>query len=82
MIERINHIGSTSIPGLLANPTVDILLQVTDKANFDRTKDIFLCAGWQLMAENNHALDFNKGYMPNGFADRVFHLHVRLVGGF
>ena len=82
MIERIDHIGSTSIPGLLAKPTVDILLQITDEAYIERTKAVLLCAGWLLMAENNHALDFNKGYTPNGFADRVFHLHVRPVGDY
>ena len=34
------------------------------------------------MAEDadSGSLDFNKGYTPDGFAERVFHLHVRHVG--
>jgi GrpB-like predicted nucleotidyltransferase (UPF0157 family) len=30
---RIEHIGSTSVPGLAANPIIDILLVVADSAN-------------------------------------------------
>ncbi|WP_259455844.1 GrpB family protein [Bacillus sp. PK3_68] len=29
-IERINHIGSTSVNWLLAKPTIDILLEITE----------------------------------------------------
>lgn len=32
------------------------------------------------MNENKNRLDFNKGYTPNGYADKVFHIHVRLIG--
>ena len=80
LIERIDHIGSTSIPGLLSKPTVDILVQTTNDANTEHIKAMLLSDGWRLMAENNNALDFNKGYTPDGFADRVFHLHVRPAG--
>jgi len=81
-IERINHIGSTSVSGLLAKPTVDILLQVTSTADAERLKRALTGNGWLLMAENTDSgsLDFNKGYTPDGFAERVFHLHVRHIG--
>ncbi|HKL76733.1 MAG TPA: GrpB family protein, partial [Halanaerobiales bacterium] len=39
--------------------------------------------GWILMHENdmeNLDLVFNKGYTPQGFAEKVFHLHVRYLG--
>lgn len=32
------------------------------------------------MAESKNRIDFNKGYMPDGFAQRVFHLHLRTFG--
>ena len=32
------------------------------------------------MNENKTGLDFNKGYTTNGFADKVFHIHIRLTG--
>lgn len=82
MIDRIDHIGSTSIPGLLAKPTVDILMQLTSEVDLEHTKAVLSSNGWQLMAENGNILDFNKGYTPNGFADKVFHLHVKPIGDY
>ena len=32
------------------------------------------------MCEENARLDFNKGYTENGFAEKVFHIHVRRPG--
>ena len=32
------------------------------------------------MAQSENRMDFNKGYTPNGFAERVFHLHLRAFG--
>ncbi|MDR1135155.1 MAG: GrpB family protein [Clostridiales Family XIII bacterium] len=82
-IQRINHIGSTAIEGLLAKPIVDILLQVVDGCEIDGLKDRLAANGWLLMAERSKPhlqLDFNKGYTPDGFAERVYHLHIRYVG--
>jgi hypothetical protein len=32
------------------------------------------------MAKTETRIDFNKGYTPDGFAKRVFHLHLRKFG--
>ena len=32
------------------------------------------------MNETNDRISFNKGYIINGFAERVFHLHLRYEG--
>lgn len=32
------------------------------------------------MAQNANAISFNKGYTENGFAEKVFHLHLRHIG--
>lgn len=32
------------------------------------------------MATSSIRMSFNKGYTPKGFADKVFHIHVRLKG--
>ena len=32
------------------------------------------------MSENENGMSFNKGYTENGFAERVFHLHLRYAG--
>ena len=32
-IVRVTHIGSTAVPGLIAKPTIDILLEVTENTD-------------------------------------------------
>lgn len=76
-IARINHIGSTAVPGLISKPTVDILLEVYENCNVAELKNRLINSGWLLMFENDIKLIFNKGYTPNGFSEKVFHLHVR-----
>ena len=78
---RISHIGSTAVPGLVAKPIVDILLEL--QSGFDTAKVVALLqsGGWILMSSGpEDALDLNKGYTPNGFAEKVFHLHVKHSG--
>ena len=82
-VTRIEHIGSTSVPGLLAKPIVDILLEVAPSCDLFEMKDRLTSASWILMAEvldPEMKISFNKGYTPDGFAERVFHLHVHLSG--
>ncbi|SFL50280.1 GrpB domain, predicted nucleotidyltransferase, UPF0157 family [Halanaerobium salsuginis] len=82
-IERINHIGSTAVSGLLSKPTVDILLEISRKAGLTKVEAELKNAGWTLMHRNEKDqeinLVFNKGYTPHGFADKVFHLHLRYL---
>ena len=81
-IRRISHIGSTSVDGLIAKPIIDILLELPEEYDLEAVSDLLLTNGWLLMARDNEekTLDFNKGYTPNGFAERVFHLHVKMSG--
>lgn len=79
-IERISHIGSTSIAGIWAKNIVDILIEVNDKADLDIVKDILINNGWLCMNMNETRITLNKGYTEKGFAEKVFHLHIRIVG--
>ena len=83
-IERISHIGSTAVPELVAKPTVDILLEISADAKIEVVESKLKNAGWILMHRNQDDGDlklvFNKGYTPEGFADKVFHLHLRYLG--
>lgn len=82
-IERIDHIGSTAIPGIKAKPTIDILLQVTDKIDIQKLKDVFKILGYQI---NGHIenppphLTFVKGYTLYGFKGQAYHVHIRYLG--
>lgn len=80
-VSRISHIGSTAVPGLIAKPIVDILLELESGYDQDGVTARLIGGGWVLMSRGpEEALDLNKGYTPAGFAERVFHLHVRRLG--
>jgi len=80
---RIRHIGSTAVAGLIAKPTVDILLEVDEKSDVDMIRQLAIECGYSVMAETTipeYQLDLCKGYTPLGFAEKVFHLHIRHLG--
>jgi len=76
---KIHHIGSTSIEGIWAKPIIDILVEA-NLSEFEMVKSSLLKDGYICMAQNETSIDFNKGYTPNGFAEKVFHLHLRKHG--
>ena len=76
----IHHIGSTAIKDIWAKPIIDLLLEIEEREDFSDIKSELLSAGYICMAESNDRMSFNKGYTPNGFAEKVFHLHLRRKG--
>ena len=83
LLVRISHIGSTAVKGLAAKPTVDILLEVQSTSSGDMVRRIASDCGYLVMAETfepEYRLDPCKGYTPQGFAEKVFHLHIRYPG--
>lgn len=79
-IERISHIGSTAIPAIWAKPIIDILVEVPKGNNLLDYKDFIINNGYICMSQSENGISFNKGYTEDGFAERVFHLHVRHCG--
>ncbi len=77
--ERISHIGSTAIPSIWAKPIIDILLEIPEGRNLLDYKALIINSGYICMSQSENRLSFNKGYTENGFAERVFHLHLRYV---
>lgn len=77
---RISHIGSTAITGLRAKPIVDILLEIPADFSMDHVKHLLTDNGYICMSEGDRRKSFNRGYTKNGFAGRVFHLHLRYLG--
>ena len=83
LLVRIEHIGSTAVEGLLAKPTVDILLETDPSASPETARQTAERCGYTVMSEKTvpeYRLDLCKGYTPQGFADKVFHLHIRHPG--
>ncbi len=78
-IIRISHIGSTSITNIKTKPIIDILIEIDFKAK-DIVKDILLNNNYILMNDSINRISFNKGYTINGYADNVFHIHIKKYG--
>ena len=76
----IAHIGSTAINNIKAKPIVDILLEIPRETDMHALIPAIRQAGYILMSESENRLSFNKGYTEEGFAEKVFHLHVRHSG--
>lgn len=82
-IVKIDHIGSTAIPGLKAKPTIDILMQVSKQIEISKLKDTFKTLGYLI---NDHPgnpaphLTFVKGYTEKGFKGQAYHVHIRYIG--
>ncbi len=82
VITRINHIGSTAVPGLISKPIIDILMEVAEKVDVKYITDSLKKMGWILMYSSDNPTfrqSYNKGYTKYGFAEKVYHLHVRYV---
>lgn len=84
-IVKISHIGSTSVPGLIAKPTIDILLEVPKDADLDALVVHLGEEGYFFDAQPQNPaphMMFLKGYTPRGFEGQTFHLHVRYPGDY
>ena len=80
LIKNIEHIGSTAIPNIWAKNIVDILIEVASPADMVQSRKLLVANGWRVMSEEPERISLNKGYTQNGFADKVFHLHLLLMG--
>lgn len=76
----INHVGSTSIPKIKAKPTIDILVEIPFGSDVNNIKNQIISCGYVVMSETEKRISFNKGYTEDGFAEKVYHLHLRFFG--
>ncbi len=76
----ISHIGSTAIENTWAKPIIDILVEIPLEHDISNVKNLIVQNGYSCMAESAQNISFNKGYTENGFAEKVFHLHLRYWG--
>ena len=77
---RINHVGSTAIKGICAKPIVDILVELPSCEDLAKCAQRLSADGYIRMSESPDRISFNKGYTPQGYDDRVFHIHLRITG--
>lgn len=79
-VERISHIGSTAIAGIWAKDIIDILVEISQNSDMEKTAAVIEANGWIRMSAEKSRISFNRGYTKDGFAAKVFHLHLRYAG--
>lgn len=77
---RISHIGSTAVEGIWAKDIVDILLEIGADEDMEKVARITEERGFIRMSSDTGRISLNKGYTSDGFADKVYHLHIRFLG--
>ncbi|OYO51110.1 GrpB-like predicted nucleotidyltransferase (UPF0157 family) [Lachnotalea glycerini] len=79
-VMRISHIGSTAIDKIWAKPIIDILLECPKDSDINNIKEILTQNGYICMSQSENKISLNKGYTEYGFAEKVFHIHLRYMG--
>lgn len=77
---EIHHVGSTAVDGIMAKPIIDILIVVNSPEQLIQAADVLQSRGCIIMSTAETRISLNKGYTETGFADKVFHYHIRLKG--
>lgn len=72
----ITHVGSTAINGIWAKPIIDILVELPSGTDLGAVRNTLVHNNYICMAESEKRISLNKGYTANGFAERVFHIHL------
>ncbi len=73
----IYHIGSTAIKGIAAKPIVDILAVFPKECDLPSAAEKLQAHGYLIMSKSADRISLNKGYTENGYAEKVFHLHLQ-----
>lgn len=82
-ISRIEHIGSTAVPGLCAKPTIDLILEILEITNCDLLIKQLQEIDYQYIHRHENPaphMMFAKGYSKSGITGQTYHVHVRYPG--
>ncbi len=79
-VTRISHIGSTAVKNIWAKDIVDILLEIDPDEDMEKVAEAAESLGFLRMSSGSGRISLNFGYTPDGFAEEVFHLHLRFAG--
>jgi len=82
-IIRVEHIGSTAVPGLSAKPTIDILVEIKDETDIALIIKNLKHADYHFIPKPENPpphMMFAKGYSDKGYSGQAYHIHVRYCG--
>jgi GrpB-like predicted nucleotidyltransferase (UPF0157 family) len=74
---QIHHIGSTAVPGLIAKPIIDILVEVHQMGELDKYINKLALAGYQSQGEFGIP---GRHFFSKGAPERTHHLHAYAAG--
>jgi GrpB-like predicted nucleotidyltransferase (UPF0157 family) len=82
-IHKIEHIGSTAVPGLAAKPTIDILIEILKESSKDSLINDMRKIGYHHIPKPENPpphMMFAKGYTMEGVTGQTYHVHIRYPG--
>ena len=79
-VDRISHIGSTAIHNIWAKNIVDVMVEIPQSVDMKEIARVLEQNGFIRMSSEAKRISLNKGYTENGFADKVYHIHLRYTG--
>ena len=79
-VKRISHIGSTAIHDIWAKNIVDVMVEISENADMEAVSHVMEQNGFIRMSDEKGRISLNKGYTKEGFADKVYHIHLRYAG--
>jgi len=83
LIQAVEHVGSTAVPGLGAKPIIDIMVAVTRLGDATQCMEPLERIGYQYVPENEDSIPERRYFTKGPPGGRTHHLHmVELDGGF
>ena len=79
-VDRISHIGSTAIQDIWAKSIIDVIVEISEKTDMEKAACVMEQNGFIRMSAETNRISLNKGYTKDGFADKVYHIHLRYTG--
>lgn len=77
----IEHVGSTSVPGLGAKPIVDMMLGAPSLADIEARIPAIEALGFEYVSKFEHELPERRYFRKSENGVRKFHLHSVATGG-
>ena len=65
---------------LWAKNIVDVMVEISEEADMEEIAHILEQNGFIKMSDDKRRITLNKGYTKEGFADKVYHIHLRYTG--
>lgn len=72
----VEHIGSTSVPGMRAKPIIDIMVGGPSLEAFESRRDALARLGYEYLPEMRALMPDNRFFAKPALPPRQFHLHA------